>query len=70
MFLNSVALPGRKVLEQNLPHELELIVSGLPEHARRQVPLERGENLGAEIQLHVVVVIRIVVIVRVQPQPG
>lgn len=58
-----------QVLEQNLPHELDLIVPVDGEHAGRQVPLQRAKDHGAEIQLEILVAIGLVVLVRVQPQP-
>lgn len=58
-----------QVLEENLPHELDLVVPGDAEHGRRQVPLERAEDRGAEIQLQVVVALGLVLLARVQPQP-
>lgn len=66
---HSVAFPEGQILEENLAHELGLLVTRHVEHARREVPLQRAENVRAEIQLHVLVAIGLVLLVRVQPQP-
>lgn len=58
-----------QVLEQNLSHELDLVVPRQAQHVRRQVPLQRAENGRTEIQLQVVVALGLVLLVRVQPQP-
>lgn len=58
-----------QVLNQNLPHELDFIVSGHAQHARRQIPLQGAENRGAKIHLQVLVAVGLVVLVRVQPEP-
>ena len=66
---HSVAFPEGQILEENLAHEIGLLVTQHVEHARRQVPLQRAENVRAEIQLHVLVPVGLVLLVRVQPQP-
>lgn len=58
-----------QVLEQNLPHELHLIVPVDGEHAGGQVPLQRAEDHGGEVQLEILVAVGLVILVRVQPQP-
>lgn len=49
---------------------MELGVARNAEHWRRKVLLERLEKKRAEIQLEIVVALRRVILVRVQPQPA
>lgn len=69
METHSVAVCDGKILEENLAHELGLVVTRNSEHVGRKVPLKRGEDRRAEIQLKVIVTVWFVLLVRVQSQP-
>lgn len=69
METHSVAVCDGKILEENLAHELSLVVTRNSEHVGRKVPLKRGEDRRAEIQLKVIVTVWFVLLVRVQSQP-
>lgn len=63
------SLPFGQVPGENLLHELGLRFAGHLEHARGEVALQRAEDHGVELALEVVVPLRLVLLVGVQPQP-
>lgn len=58
-----------RVPNQNIPHVLNLNITSGIQHEGRQVLLQRTEKERAELQLKVLVTIRLVIGVRVQPEP-
>lgn len=68
MLLNSSTLAFRRVSQENFPHVLDLRLARDVEQGRREVALEGAEEQGAELQLQVLVAVRLVIRVGVQPQ--
>lgn len=58
-----------RVPKQDVPHVLELDVTWDPKHGRRKVLLERAEQQRTKLQLQVLIVVGLVILVRIQPQP-
>lgn len=63
------ALAFREIPGEDLLHELDLGIARDLQHAGREVPLEGAEDGGVKFRLHVVVALRFVILVRIQPQP-